>query len=152
MEMREVAKSMLGFSWAVSLFGFQQISKAMAPSADQPQNATAAEVNEVSRAVQSHLFGAAALQFRAGDEWQRRLVDVVFDAASMQSLDPRKMVEALDPRTLLQNADPRAMVETGMTVIQQGFDNAVDTMKQTADRAIDTAKHAVSAVTPSATA
>lgn len=152
MEMREVAKSMLGFSWAVSLFGFQQLSKAMAPSADQSQPSTADEVNEVSRAVQSHLFGAAALQFRAGDEWQRRVVDVMFDAASMQSIDPRRLVEALDPRTLLQNADPRGMVESGITVIQQGLDNAVDVMKQTADRAIDTAKQAVSAVTPSATA
>lgn len=146
--MREVAKSMLGFSWAVSLFGFQQLSKAMAASPTQPETLTVAEVEEVSRAVQSHLFGATAMQFRAGDEWQRRLVDVVFDAASMQSLDPRRMVEALDPRTLLQNADPRKMVETGITVIQQGIDNAVDTMKQTADKAVDTAKQAVASVTP----
>ena len=151
MEMREVAKSMLGFSWAVSLFGYQQLSKAMATSPAQPQEATVAEVEEVSRAVQSHLFGAAAMQFRAGDEWQRRLVDVMFDAASMQSLDPRKMAEALDPRTLLQNADPRKIVETGMTAIQQGVDRAVDTMKQAADKAVETAKQAVATVT-SATA
>jgi len=151
MEMREVAKSMLGFSWAVSLFGIQQMSKAMS-SATQPEALTAAEVEEVSRAVQSHLFGATAMQFRAGDEWQRRLVDVMFDAASLQSLDPRKMVQALDPRTLLQTADPRKMVQTGITVIQQGIDTAVDTMKQTADKAVDTAKQAVASVTPSGTA
>jgi hypothetical protein len=91
--------------------------------------------------VQSHLFGAAAMQFRAGDEWQRRLVDVIFDAASMQSLDPRKIAQALDPRTLLTNADPRKIVETGMTVIQQTMDKAVETVKQ-----------AAAAVTPSAQA
>jgi len=141
--MREVAKSMLGFSWAVSLFGFQQLSKVIAPSSAQPQDATVAEVEEVSRAVQSHLFGAAAMQFRAGDEWQRRLVDVIFDAASMQSLDPRKIVEALDPRTLLQTADPRSLVESGMTVIQQSVDRAVETVKQTADKAVETAKQVV---------
>lgn len=130
--MREVAKSMLGFSWAVSLFGFQQLSKIVLISTTQPQSSTAAEVEEVSRAVQSHLFGAAALQFRAGDEWQRRLVDVVFDAASMQMLDPRRVVEALDPRTLLQTADPRKIVESGITVIQDGVDTAVHVVKRVA--------------------
>lgn len=137
--MREVAKSMFGLTWAVSLFGFQQLSKVISTAPAQPQNVTAAEVEEVSRAVQSHLFGAAALQFRAGDEWQRRLVDVMFDTASMRSLDPRRVVEALDPRTLLQTADPRKIVETGMTVIQQGLNTAVDTARQ-----------AVSSVTPAA--
>jgi hypothetical protein len=132
MEMREVAKSMLGFTWAVSLFGVQQLSKVITSSPPQPDDLTAAEVEEVSRAVQSHLFGAAAIQFRAGDEWLRRVVDVVFDAASMQSLDPRKIAEALDPRTLLTTADPRKMVETGMTVIQDAVDKAVDTVKKTA--------------------
>jgi hypothetical protein len=132
MEMREVAKSMLGFGWAVSLFGVQQLSKVITSSPPQPGDLTAAEVEEVSRAVQSHLFGAAAIQFRAGDEWLRRVVDVVFDAASMQSLDPRKIVEALDPRTLLATADPRKMVQTGMTVIQDAVDKAVDTVKKTA--------------------
>jgi hypothetical protein len=132
MEMREVAKSMLGFGWAVSLFGVQQLSKVITSSPPQPGDLTAAEVEEVSRAVQSHLFGAAAIQFRAGDEWLRRVVDVVFDAASMQSLDPRKIAEALDPRTLLATADPRKMVQTGMTVIQDAVDKAVDTVKKTA--------------------
>lgn len=128
--MREVAKSMLGFSWAVSLFGFQQMQKLMTSSPAQPEDVTAAEVEEVSRAVQSHLFGAAALQFRAGDEWQRRLIDVMFDAASLRSLDPRRVVEALDPRTLLQSADPRTIAQSGMTVIQQGVDAAVTVAKQ----------------------
>ena len=150
--MREVAKSMLGFSWAVSLFGFQQLSKVITASSTQPRGVTAAEVEEVSRAVQSHLFGAAAMQFRAGDEWQRRLVDVMFDAASLQSLDPRKIAEALDPRTLLQSADPRKMVETGMTVIQEGVDKAIDTVKQRADQAMDSAKQAIAAAAPSARA
>jgi len=130
--MREVAKSMLGFSWAVSLFGFQQLSKVMTASPSQSPSLTVAEVEEVSRAVQSHLFGAAAMQFRAGDEWQRRLVDVIFDAASMQSLDPRRIVAALDPRTLLTDADPRKMVQTGVTVIRQTVDRAVETVKQSA--------------------
>jgi hypothetical protein len=123
--MREVAKSMLGFSWAVSLFGAQQISKILSPSPSQPAEATAAEVDEVSRAVQSHLFGATAMQFRAGDQWTRNLVDVVFDAASGQSLDPRRIVESLDPRKMM-DVDPRKWAETSVTMFQQ----SVDAVKQ----------------------
>lgn len=119
--MREVAKSMLGFSWAVSLFGIQQLSKIVAPTAAQPVDATAAEVEEVSRAVQSHLFGATAMQFRAGDQWTRNLVDVIFDAASGQSLDPRRIINSLDPRNMM-DVDPKKWAESGMTMIQQSVD------------------------------
>jgi len=121
--MREVAKSMLGFSWAVSLFGVQQMSKILSPS--QPAEMTVAEFEEVSRAVQSHLFGATAMQFRAGDQWTRNLVDVLFDAASGQSVDPRRMMDSLDPRKMM-DVDPRKWAETGVTMFQQ----SVDAVKQ----------------------
>jgi hypothetical protein len=129
--MREVAKSMLGFSWAVSLFGIQQLSKIVAPTAAQPVDATAAEVEEVSRAVQSHLFGATAMQFRAGDQWTRNLVDVIFDAASGQSLDPRRIVNSLDPRNMM-DVDPKKWAESGMTMIQQSVDAVRNAVTPTA--------------------
>ena len=112
--MRDVAKSMLGFSWAVSLFGVQQISKVLSTS--HPAAVTAAEVDEVSRAVQSHLFGATALQFRAGDQWMHNLVDVLFDAATGQSLDPRRIMDSLDPRKML-DVDPK-WTDTSVTTFR----------------------------------
>jgi hypothetical protein len=129
--MREVAKSMLGFSWAVSLFGIQRLSKIVAPTAAQPVDATAAEVEEVSRAVQSHLFGATAMQFRAGDQWTRNLVDVIFDAASGQSLDPRRIVNSLDPRNMM-DVDPKKWAESGMTMIQQSVEAVRNAVTPTA--------------------
>src|SRR5262245_42568795 len=92
--MREIAKSMVGFSWAVSLFSLQQISKVLTPTASTANDATAAEIEEVSRHVQSHLSESLAQQFRAGDEWQRRLVDALFDAATLRSVDPRNMMNS----------------------------------------------------------
>jgi len=121
--MREIAKSMLGFSWAVSLFGVQQISKALSPSASEPEAATVAEFEEVSRAVQSHLSGDTAARFQAGDQWTRNLVDVVFDAATWQSFDARRIAESLDPRPVIE-VDPRKWAETGVTMFQQSV-NAV---------------------------
>ncbi len=121
--MREVAKSVIGFSWAVSLFGVQQISKVL--STTQPVTATTAELDEVTRAVQGHLFGAAAMQFRAADQWTRNLVDVVFDAATGQSLDAGRIVDALDPRKMM-DVDPRAWADTSVTLFHQ----SVDAVKQ----------------------
>jgi hypothetical protein len=120
--MREVAKSLFGFSWAVSLFGLQQVSKLMAPSAEE--SATASELDEVSRAVQSHLSENLAEQFRAGDEWQRRVVDVLFDAGSLRSLDPQAVAESLDPRRMAQAIDPRAIVQSSVDVLQHSIDAA----------------------------
>jgi hypothetical protein len=116
--MREVAKSMVGFSWAVSLFGFQQMSKLMTQTGAAPETA-ATELDEMTRVVQGHLSEPLAQQFKAGDEWQRRLVDVLFDTASMQSLDPRKMAASLDPRPLMDGIDPRGMIQTGVDMVQK---------------------------------
>jgi hypothetical protein len=123
--MREVAKSMLGFSWAVSLFGIQQISKLMTPSA-QP-DAAVQEFDAVSRAVQSHLTQPVAEQFRAADEWQRRVVDAMFDVGTLQSLDPRTMAASLDPRRVVEALDPRGMMQSGVDVLQK----SVDAIRQT---------------------
>jgi len=128
--MREVAKSMVGFSWAVSLFGFEQMSKLMTRAEVGPET-TATELDEVSRVVQSHLSEPLAQQFKAGDEWQRRLVDALFDAASMQSLDPRKMAASLDPRPLMDGIDPRGMMQTGVDMVQK----SVDVVRHAAGRA-----------------
>ena len=125
--MREVAKSMLGFSWAVSLFGVQQLAKLVTPSS-QPMEITASQFDEASRAVQSYLSGTVAEQFRAGDAWQRRVVDTLFDAATLQSIDPRAVAQTLDPRQYVDAVDPREVVRSGVNMVQRSFDS----LRQTA--------------------
>lgn len=119
--MREVAKSMLGFSWAVSLFGVQQMAKLVTASSDTPQ-ALASQFDEATRAVQSFLSETAAQQFRAGDEWQRSAVDTLFDAAALR-VDPQRVASALDPRPFVQGLDPRQVVQSGVDMVQQSFDS-----------------------------
>lgn len=145
--MREVAKSMLGFSWAVSMFGVQQISRLVAGSSE-PSSRTAAEIDEVARAIQGHLVGAPAMQYRMGDEWQRRVVDAMFDVATLRSVDPRKVASSLDPRNLVNSADPRKIVETGMTVFQRSVDTmkeSVESVRQAVNASADRAKSAADA-------
>ena len=120
--MREIAKSMLGFSWAVSLFGAQQIAKLVTPSSES-SDTTAAEFNEATRVVESFLNETVAQQFRAGDEWQRRMVDTLCDAAALQTLDPRRLADTLDPRPFMENMDARQVLKNGVDMMQQSFDS-----------------------------
>jgi len=134
--MREVTKSVIGFTWAVSMFGVQQVSRLVARGAAQPVTRTAAELDEVARAIQGHLFGASAMQYRMGDEWQRRLVDAMFDMATLKNVDPRQLFEQLDPRAVMTNGDPRSVVETGVTVFQKSMDTVkqgMDSMRESVD-------------------
>lgn len=119
--MRELTKSMVGFSWAVGLFGFQQLSRMMTSSAD-PADATIAQLDDVSQAAQRHLTDQFAEQFRAGDQWQRRVVDVLFDAVSKGALDPRSIAASLDPRPMIDAVDPRGVVQAGVDMLQRSVD------------------------------
>jgi hypothetical protein len=116
--MRELAKSMVAFSWAVGLFGFQQLTKVMTPAAEPP-DVTAAQLDDVARAAERHLSEQYAQQFRAGDEWQRRIVDALFDAASMRSFDPRSVAATFDPRPMMNDVDPRRVIQSGVDLLQR---------------------------------
>src|SRR5215831_8524494 len=111
--MRELAKSMVGFSWSVGLFGLQQLSRALTPAATPPET-TAAQLDDVAHAAQRYLTDQYAEQFRAVDEWQRRMIDVFFDAASMRSFDPREIASSMDPRPFINDIDPRKVFQGGI--------------------------------------
>ena len=116
--MRELAKSIVGFSWAVGLFGMQQIGRAMTPAAT-PADVTAAQLDDVSQTAQRYLSDQYAEQFRAMDEWQRRMIDMFFDAASMRSFDPRAIASSMDPRPLVNDIDPRKVFQSGVDLVQR---------------------------------
>jgi hypothetical protein len=119
--MREVAKSMLGFSWAVSLFGVQQLAKLVTPSSESSET-TAAQFDEATRVVQGFLTDTIAQQFRAGDEWQRRMVDTLCDAAALQGVDARRLADTLDPRPFIETVDARQVLKNSMDKVTESFD------------------------------
>jgi hypothetical protein len=117
--MREFAKSMLGLSWAVYVFSAQQMGKVIPPSSEAFDTAVA-EVEEVSRFIQSRLKGAMIQQFQAGDHWQRRLVDAAFSAAApFQVLDQRPLMQSFDGRAIINAMDPSQVIKSGMDFVQQ---------------------------------
>lgn len=129
--MREVAKSMLGFSWAVSLFGAQQIAKLVTPASGRSDtaDAMASQFDAATRAMQAFMTETVAEQFRAGDAWQRRMVDTLCDAATLRGIDTQGLADTLDPRPFLDNLDARQAIKSGVDMMQQSFDSLRQTVR-----------------------
>ena len=85
--MRDLTKSVFSFSWAMSLFGFQQTLNLTKPSKasqafDNVTEATNEEIGDTLKAV-----------FRAGDNLQRGLVDVTLGLFAGQAFNPSRLVK-----------------------------------------------------------
>lgn len=70
--MRELAKSMLSFTWSMSVFGFSQAANLLAP------RQAAAAFEDVTRRTEEQLGSFARPIFTAGDQVQRGFIDLAF--------------------------------------------------------------------------
>jgi hypothetical protein len=79
--MREFTKSMMSYTWAMSLFSVQQIVNVFRP-------AKAAEsFTCVTKATEEELGGILKATFHAGDNLQRGVVDMTFGMLTLGMLD-----------------------------------------------------------------
>jgi hypothetical protein len=89
--MRELTKSMMSYTWSISVFGVQQFVNLMTPSSDVCGKATQAFDNVTDATTDT--FGSAMRQaFQAGDSLQRRLIDIMFGGLTVGGLDPNRWV------------------------------------------------------------
>jgi hypothetical protein len=79
--MREFTKSMTSYTWAMSLFGLQQMVNVFRPS-----QATQS-FNHVTKATEEQFGDALKATFRAGDNLQRGLVDMTFGVLTLGMFD-----------------------------------------------------------------
>ena len=79
--MREFTKSMTSYTWAMSLFGLQQMINVFRPS-----KATES-FNHVTKATEDQFGDALKATFRAGDNLQRGFVDVTFGLLTLGMFD-----------------------------------------------------------------
>src|SRR5262245_48564880 len=91
--MRELIRSMLSFSWGISLFGVKQLENFMAAlDPNQPRNKAISAFDAVTHATEEHLDGAIKEAFRAGDRAQRNLLDMIFGSVpTEQAPAPRDL-------------------------------------------------------------
>ena len=85
--MRDLTKSMVSFSWAMWLFGAQQMAKILSPSK------AAGSFNTVTEATKKEFSGAAEATFQAGENLQRGLVDMTFRMLSPEIFNPNTWIK-----------------------------------------------------------
>jgi haloalkane dehalogenase len=147
--MWDFPKAVLSFSWAMSLFGVQQMANLFTPS-----KATKAfdDVTQATEAELGNLFKAA---FRAGDTLQRGLVDLTFGAFTGQILDPRggkglASNAAQQPPNPFEPSRPRAS-EAGWSAPAQSV-QMVPNVARPAPQPVSAASQGASALSQRATA
>lgn len=77
--MRDFIKSALRFSWAMSLFGVQQLEN-IGEDSSQQNNKTATAFESVTRTTEGQLSGVVKDAFKAGDQLQSGVVDMILGA------------------------------------------------------------------------
>lgn len=74
--MRDLTKSMMSFSWALSLFGLRQMTCMLTP---QGWRGASSSFDHVTRSTEDQLGSATRSFFRVGDSLQRGMVDLMFN-------------------------------------------------------------------------
>lgn len=82
--MRDLTKSINSFTWAMSLFGLEQMVNVLRPGK------AAASMDAVAEAAERQLGDVMKSTFRAGDNLQRGMVDTAFGMFSPEMLDPSR--------------------------------------------------------------
>ena len=87
--MRELAKSAVRYTWAMSLFGVQQAANVLAPSSSrQPTQRANAAFFSVKQAAEVQFDDLIFAAYEVGDEVQRGLTGIFFDALTLQAFHP----------------------------------------------------------------
>src|SRR5262245_30287473 len=85
--LRDLTKSMLSFSWGMSLFGAKQLVNSLTP-----EKATAA-FDAVTRATEEQHGDAFKGAFRVGDRLQSNMVDMTFSILMLEAFNPSRMMK-----------------------------------------------------------
>ena len=87
--MRELTKSAARYTWAMSLFGVQQAMNVLTPSSfRQPARRANSAFFSVKQAAEIQFDDLVFAAFEVGDEVQRGLTDIFFDAVTLQAFHP----------------------------------------------------------------
>jgi hypothetical protein len=134
--MRELTKSMMSFSWAMSLYGLRQMA-GLFDVRDAGRGA-AQSFEAVTRCTEDQLGAVTQSVFRAGDNLQRGVVDLMFNLMTMGtgstgagSSSPSSM-----NGVFRRGADAvQGSVQRGADLLQRTAQTGVDVLQRTAQAA-----------------
>jgi hypothetical protein len=81
--MREFTKSMMSYTWAMSMFSVQQMVNLLTPQGGRQNHPATDAFNNVSQCTVEEMGDAMRATFRLGDNIQRGLVDLTFGVLTL---------------------------------------------------------------------
>lgn len=93
--MRELAKSAIGFSLAMSLFGLEQVGNALKKKkkGEHIEDRIRNDLESVTESTGQRLGERTQRVFEAGDKFQREVIDLLLDALKSDNLKPGRMAD-----------------------------------------------------------
>jgi hypothetical protein len=92
--MRDLTKSFASFSWAMTLFGLDQLRHLVADDdSGERRVRISQDLDAVTNAAKDRLSERNASMFDSGNTLQREMVDLTFDIFRGDELKPRKMLD-----------------------------------------------------------
>src|SRR5258707_5939188 len=88
--MRGFTKSILGYTWSTSLFGFQQMVNLITPQGWQQTDRAAQSFEWITKASAEEMGGLVKSTFKVGNDLQRRGVDLAFGLFTLGMFDDGK--------------------------------------------------------------
>ncbi|MFL6263783.1 MAG: hypothetical protein ACJ76Y_29160 [Thermoanaerobaculia bacterium] len=89
--MREIAKSLTSFSWAVSLLGAQQLVNLVQRPTPGSGAPSSTGLDDVTRETGRQLDGYLRDVFEAGDQVQRSAIDLAYGVFTLEALSPNRL-------------------------------------------------------------
>jgi hypothetical protein len=81
--MRELAKSIMSYTLAMSMFSVRQVASLFLPRDERAGTGTADAFNHVAAVTAGQLGQTMRATFQTGDKWQRQFVDMIFSPGSL---------------------------------------------------------------------
>ncbi len=88
--MRELTKSMMSYTWAMSMFGLQVMLDLLNPQ--RGPNAVQEAFASMAENTAGQLGGMMGVTFRTADNVQRGLIDLMFRTLMLENLNPVRWV------------------------------------------------------------
>jgi len=117
--MNDLIKSTLRFSWAMSLFGVQQLEN-MSEDLSQQNNKTAAAFEKVTHASEEQLAGVVKKAFAAGDQLQSEAVDMILGGLSGQDQSAGSTTKSTHGQPDPQRGTGSASTTTATSAVNSG--------------------------------
>lgn len=125
--MREFTKSMMSYTWAMSLFGLQQTLNLLTPPRQQQAHPATQSFNNVAGAARDELGRTLETFYRAGDNLQRGVVDATFSVLTLGVFNRGDQSGGASTRGTAQAASDATRATAG------AFQESVRAAQQTAE-------------------